>query len=298
MTEPEQTTPDPEPTPDPVVGSADPDPQPDTETPPDADALGAQAEANAVELPSGERLAEVGAIIALRRELKAVKEKAKDGDAAAQRAAELEQQIAELAPMAEAFRAMSAAQSAQAEPAQPAAVDTAGLEELARQLDFYRPDGELDTARAAKFQALIDKTAEAKAQQQVAPLVQQSVRDKAAANIQKALRTVHPVNGDMVDPNILASRFAQIAQQPGGVEVLADEQAVKELWLNSYGLNSLKPRQKAAAAAVTPPVVSDRSGGNAVVGTSPTLDAKDRQVAKEYGLSDAEYLKLAAKMPW
>ena len=298
MSEIDPTPLDDTPPPDPaVVAAADPNPVPDP--PQDAEAIADAAEANALELPSGERLAEVGAIIALRRELKAQKGKAAEADTLRAELDTVRQQAAQMQPMAEAFQALQHAQ-AQAPPAPPAApvVDTAGLEDLARNLDFYAPDGTLDLARATKFQAIIDRTAEAKAQQQVAPLVQQTARDKAAANIQKALRTVHPVNGDAIDPQILTARFAQIAAQPGGVDMLADEQAVKELWLNSYGLYSLRPRAAAAPVAPVAPLVNDRSGGNTVIGTAPTLSAGEKRAAKEAGLTEAEYLKIASKMPW
>lgn len=292
--EPQTDTPQPDPAPDPAVVAA-------PETPPDADpeAAADTAEQDAIEIPTGEKLVPLTALKGVRGKLKETQAKLAEAEAARDELDATRQQLAEVAPLAEAFRALQSAQ--QAQPAAPVApvVDTAGMEELARQLDFYRADGSLDTDRAAKFQTLIDKTAEAKAQQQVAPLVQQSVREKATANIQKALRTVHPVTGDAVDPAILNARFSQIASQPGGIELLANEEAMKELWLNSYGLSSLKPRAaRTAAPVVTAPVVSDHSGGNAVTGTAPTLDDRDRRVAKEYGLSETEYLKIASKMPW
>lgn len=293
MTEPDLTI-QPDAPPDPAV-VASPDP------PPDAEAAADVAESEAIEIPTGEKLVPLTALKGVRGKLKETQARLTAAEAAREELAATRQQLAETAPLADAFRALQAAQQ-QAPPPIPQAppVDTAGMEELARQLDFYRPDGALDLDRAAKFQAIIDKTADARAQQQVAPLVQQSARDKAAANIQKALRTIHPVNGDAVDPQILQARFAQIAAQPGGIEMLADEQAVKELWLNSYGLYSLTPRQstRPPAPVVTAPVVSDHSGGAATTATAPALDDKDRRVAKEYGLSEAEYLKIASKMPW
>lgn len=283
-----------EPPPEPAVVAA-------AEPPPDAEAQADAAEANALEIPTGEKLVPLSALTAVRGKLREAKAQMGDVESVKAELARTKQEAAALAPYADAFRAMQAAQQAQppAQAAEPAP-DTAEVEALARDLDFYKPDGTLDVDRATRMQAMIDRRAAQQAAQSVAPIVQQTARDRAAQNVQMAIKTVHPQTKQGADPAILNALVGQIANQPGGMEMLANPEAVKQVWLNAYALTTLQGTGAAPVAAVTPtvPVVSDRSGGNAVVGTAPTLSSAEKKAAKEAGLSETEYMKIASKMPW
>jgi hypothetical protein len=286
---------------------AEPDAPPVDAAPPiDPDAaLDAVIEANTVELPSGERLAPVepqkNAIIALRRELKEAKQGSKRAEALEAQLAQMQQQLAALQPEADAFRAIRTQALVQPPPTGPTAEDTRELEEVARDYDFYRADGSLDTDRANRHLVRVRKEAEKIAQAQVAPLQRQSLQQQVQSNVQRALATTHPVNGDTVDAGILQALVQQVATQPGGLETLADPEAMKQMWLNAYTLSSLNPARKrseaAPQAAVVPPVVTERSGGAAESKSAP-MSAAERRAAKEMGLSEAAYLKMAAGMKW
>lgn len=268
----------------------------------DAEVAADRAEAEAIEIPTGEKLAPVSAIIGLRQKLKSVKGEA---DTVKAEKARLEAQLQELAPLAEAFRTLQQ-QHQQAPPApiaapSPAPEDTTRLEAIARQFDFYTADGQPDIARAKQVGSFIAEEASRVASAHVAPLQEQRIRENVASNIRAALATKHPKHGDGVDPGVFQSLVQQIVQQPGGMETLADREAVKQLWLNAYALGSLQGGGMAPVAAVpsaaAPPVVTERAGGAG--GPAPvTLSNMERKAMKDLGMSEAEYLKTVAKMPW
>lgn len=291
----------------PVDPTPEPEPAPEAAAPLDPDAvLDATIEANTVELPSGEKLAPVepqkAAIIALRRELKTAKDGSKRAEALESQLAQLQQQMAALAPEAEAFRALRTQSLLQPmAPTGPTPEDTRELEDVARDYDFYKADGSLDTDRANRHLTRVRKEAEKIAQAQVAPLQQQNLHQQMQANVQRALLTKHPKYGDSVDPRVLDAKVRQVLAQPGGLEMLANPEAMKELWLNVYSLSSLDPSRTTSrgvdAAPVVPPTITERSGG-ASSDKPITMSASERKAARNMGLSDGEYLKIAAKMPW
>ena len=147
-----------DPSPESVATEPEPAPAAAAATPEDPDAEFDQAvEAQSVGIPTGERLVPLSAVTRLRERLRTAKADGEDAATLRAKLAEVEAQKRELEPLAGAFRAIQQA-SAQAQPPQPAApaqpspADVAALEDLAKDLDFYRPDGHLDLDRAKRHQ--------------------------------------------------------------------------------------------------------------------------------------------------
>lgn len=290
----------------PVVEAATPDPEPVT----DDAALAAQIEATAVAIPDGERLVPESTLrnvaISYRNKLKEAKQGSPDAVALKAELDRVNAQLQQVTPMAQAFHAIQQAQQHQPQqPQQPAPVEnTADLEDIARDFDFYKADGAPDLDRARRVQARTTKQAEAIAQQQMAPLVNQSLQERAATNIQRMKNT--KLGNEGADPAIIDSLVAQIARQPNGMATLADPESAKHLWVNAYGqtqaMRALKGGQTPAVVPapvvpIPPALVTERSGGQ-TVSQPRVLSPLEKRAAKEAGLSEKDYLDVAKKMPW
>ena len=116
----------------------------------------------AVEVAPGVKMVPLGALQAVREELKQAKP-------LAQRAAQLEQQVAQFAPYVQFLQAhpqlLTPQQPAQAAATPPAPQDDPALVELAKTLDLYTADAKPDTTRAAKIRDLTRAEAKREAQQ-------------------------------------------------------------------------------------------------------------------------------------
>lgn len=306
MNEPMLETPAPEVPAESAPAVAEPVPEPAPEPAARSDAeIAAELDGQTISLPDGDKMVPLSALQEARRQLRQSKTQgaagADDLDRLRQQLTESERRYAEVAPLAEAFRALrdTAAQVPSPAPAPAAPVPPdPELEAIARDFDFYTPDGQLDTTKAQRVQARTQRAAEAMARQQVAPLHEQAMLQQAVRNLARAQATVHPVTKQPADPAVLDRLVETIKRQPNGLATLANEEAVKQLWLNAYALTTLAgPVAPAAPAApTTPPVVTERSGGRAAV-PGASMSARERAAARDAGLSEKEYLDLAKDMP-
>jgi hypothetical protein len=236
-----------------------------------------------------------------RREAKTAKEEAK---AAKEALAKIQGEWQQAAPYVEAAKAILAqpqAQPAPAAPTGPSPEEQRELEEVARDLDFYKTDGSLDLDRATRHQARVLKAAEKIAQQQVAPYAQQAKVNQAQAVLNTVKGWVDPATKEAVDPTILTNLWNRVAQQPGGLETLANQEAAMFIWGQALNLTRWQKAQQGGGAAPAPaqapqapPVFVETSGGG---GTQPSLSSMELRAAKDMGMSPAEYLKAAAKAP-
>jgi hypothetical protein len=209
-------------------------------------------------------------------------------------------------PMAEVARTLL--QQVQQPPAAPVAPqapveDTRELEDIAKDFELYRPDGTVDIDRARKIQHRTMRTAQAVAQAQTQPLVTHTLSQTANTMLSRAMNTTLPGSQDKADPDIVRGYFERVASQPNGLALLANEANVRVLWNQAY-TDTLIRRAQGGGAPQAPkaiekppaPLLVEKSGG----GPQPkfTLNAMEKQVARDMGLTEAEYVKRAGAMPW
>lgn len=300
----------------PAEPAAAPAPEPAVEAAPvasdepatDDPALNQQIAEQAIAVPDGEKLIPESLLrnvaISYRNKLKEAKQGSPEAIALRQQLEATEARLRETEPLAQAFRAIQQAQPQQ--PQQPAPVeDTSELTEIAKDFDFYKPDGALDLDRARRHQDRITRAATQIAQRQTAPLVTHALSAQAQHNIARMKATTHPVTGLKADPRVIDAVVSQLAQQEGGLATLANIESVKHLWSNAYTMSTFDPgfgkataaAESAPAAPASAPVVTERSGGAAPV-SAKGLSASEKRAAKEAGLTEKQYLDIAAGMKW
>lgn len=278
----------------------------DDEPPTDDAALNQQIADQAISVPDGEKLVPESLLrnvaINYRNKLKDAKANSPEALALKQQLDAVQAQLNEAAPLAQAFRAIQQAQpQQQVQQQQQPAEDTSELVEIAKDFDFYRPDGQPDLDRARRVQARTTRQAETIARQQNAPLIQHTLTGQAQQNVARAKATLHPVTKHGADPGILESLISHVARQEGGLATLANPETVKQIWLNAYALTTLRGEAAPAAVvkqeAVTPPVVTERAGG-AVAGQQTALSPAEKRAAKDAGMTEKAYLEVAKGMKW
>ena len=281
-------------------------PAPQPQAPVDEDAaLDAQLEAQAIEIADGDKLVPLSAVTELRQFRNVAKRVTREADRLKTQLEQAQQQLQATAPLAEAFRALQQAQQQQPQapppPAGPTAEDTAELEAIARDFDFYKADGALDLEKAGRVQARETRRAAQIAQQQMQPLVTNSLQERAMHNLARAKATTHPLTKTGADPKILDQLVSRIAAQPNGLATLADPDSMKQLWLNAYALSTFNPQtpapQAQAPAPQTPPLVTEPSGGYNPAVMKPLSD-REKRAARDAGMSDKEYMDIAKGMKW
>lgn len=271
-------------------------------------ALDEALEAQAIEVPDGDKLVPLSAVTNLRQKLKAAKAGTEEAAALKQQLEQAQQQLQATAPLAEAFRALQQAQQHQQQapqpqqPQGPTAEEVSELEEIARDFDFYKVDGTLDVDKAKRVQARESKRAQSIAQAQVQPLVTNTLQQRAVHNLQRAKATTHPVTKQGVDPQILDALAQKIAEQPNGLQTLADPDSMKQLWLNAYALSTFQAQAPAAqtpqpVAQVVAPLLTEAAGGQ-VTGAAKPLSDMEKRAAKEAGLTEKAYQDMAKGMRW
>jgi uncharacterized protein (DUF3084 family) len=265
-------------------------------TEPETDAaLDAALEDQAIEIPDGDKLVPLSAVIALRGRMKEIRGKLDSATTQASKASALEaqlqtlkQQVAELEPYAQAYQVLQ--QTAKPDPVEE---DTTEYQEIARDFDLYTPEGQLDIARAKRVAARERRTAEAVAKAQVAPMQQQAVSSASQAMLGRALVTKGP-SGMSPNPDILRTVWARL--DPA---LTSTQEGALQAWNVAMGYTAATqaPTTAKPAVVVPDPLFTEKAGGRSTP-TTVSLSESDRRAAKEVGLSDAEYLAEAAKMPW
>lgn len=287
---------------DPVTPPADPPPAdpPPADPPPaanlDADAaLDAEVEQSAIDVDGTDKLVPLSAVTKLRERNKALKGEAARVKELEAQAQQFQRQWQEAAPYLQAAQAMIAARQMgpQQQPqAQPEPQDDTEAVELAKDLDLYTPEGKPNVEKARSILARMDKRAGKLAQEQVAPVLQHTAQQQSQVMLARAKATKAP-NGDAPDPGILDQLWA--SSQPA---VTTNPEGAKWLWTIALGLSSMNKKGGTTPAAPPPdpPLYTERSGGQE--GATYRLNDGDKRLAKEYGMTEAEYAKQVAAMPW
>lgn len=209
----------------------------------------------------------------------------------ADRTQELETYVAQNQPYIEVLRQNPGLlRQAPAAPA-PAPVESrteeaADAVEAAKLFDFYKPDGTPDAARGARHLALVRTTAQQIARQEVAPVQQQTARDKSAINFQRALQSKAP-NGAIPNPQVL-----QALWQNSPPEDTANDQYASLLTLMALGADVAQGRAAVTlptvAAPGRPPLVTEAAGdpqGRPRV----SLSDLERDIALSRGVSEQKW---------
>lgn len=260
------------------------------------------ADDDVIEIPTGEKLVPLSALQKARDITKTVKAERDTLKTAAERAAELEadnrrlaEELAQIKPRAQAYDAAVQAQTREPEQTGPTAAEKAELEEVARTLELYTADGNLDIARAAKVQELTRRTAERVSAERVAPIEQRSVQAQAAGMFQRALATVG-ADGVKPDPGVLQDVWRRLDPN-----LTATPEGAVQAWNIALGMTYATGRAKSAAAAkpaaqpLSDPLPTERAGGRDA--NLPTLRESDRRVARDLGMTEKEYAAELASMP-
>lgn len=279
------------------------------QTPPAQDAAPpvvppAEEEPEVLEIPTGEKLVPLSALTGAREALKAAKaerdalkadaSKSAEKDA---RIAELTQAIQQLQPKAQAYDAAVDAQSRQPQkPAEQTPEEKAELEEIARDLDFYKGDGSLDLDRAQRFQAREQKRAERIAAATVAPFEQMNTAQQSNYMLQRALLTKAP-DGSQPDPEVLRTVWERLDRR-----VTSTPEGAAQAFSVALGHSALLGKLKGGKAATTttetipPPLETERAGGKETP-SEISLSDQDRRAARDMGMTDKQYIEELKQMP-
>lgn len=281
---------------------ADPPPPAEPQTAEQEDAaLDKLIEEQAIDLPDGtDKLVPLSAVTTARAKLTEARRQLTEAKAGSAKATELESKVAALEQqLNQALPYVQAYQAALQQPQEPATGPTpeqkAALEEIAKDYDFYKPDGALDLERAGRHQARIRKEAEAIAQQHIAPIQQQTVADRSAAFLASAKLTKAPT-GQQPDAEILETVWSRLDPK-----LTATKEGAIQAWNVALGYSVAmgkavtSAKAPAAKTELPPPLLTERAGGRETAG--PTLTDEDRKFARQQGLSDKEYAEELAKMP-
>jgi hypothetical protein len=238
----------------------------------------AAAEVEAVEV-GGQKYVPLAAVIAERKEKQALKERAGRAD-------QLEQTVNEMRPYVEFLRqnqGLMQRQPAAPAPAQPDA-DPA-VEQLARTLDLYTPEGKPDLTRAGAIRQMMSESARQAAADAVRPVRAQSDQERSAYNYRMAM-TSAPEGVD-VDKGALTTFWQALPP-----DLTADPNVAMLVTLLAAGASSLKGKPAKVVPPANPPLQTEAAGGNQPARRA--LSGIERSVAKERGLTEEAYHKLAS----
>lgn len=283
---------------------AEPVTPPEPQTPEQEDAaLDKLIEEQAIDLPDGtDKLVPLSAVTTARAKLTKAREQLAEAKQGSAKASELETKVAELSQqLNQALPYVQAYQAALQQPQTPPETgqspqERAALEEIAKDYDFYKPDGQLDLDRAGRHQARIRKEAEAIAQQHVAPIQEQNILAYSRHYRQSIKETAAP-DGSRPDPAIVDAICNSLDPK-----LFSDPKGALNVWRVAMG-DSAAYGKLVKAAALTPgaktelppPLLTERAGGRESPG--PTLTEDDKRMARQLGVSDKDYAEELAKMP-
>lgn len=172
-------------------------------------------------------------------------------------------------------------QQRQPEPVQPQQDDPRALE-IAKGLDFYTAEGKPDVARGAAHLRLLREEARAIAAETVQPMVQDTTRQRSAANYQSLLQMKNAAGQPLVTEQALRAVWgtqpADLTAQPEVAAWLAMAALGKETWDKSHTKH----------VPVPPPALeTEGSGGNAR--TRQTISDLEEGIVKERGMTAAKW---------
>lgn len=241
---------------------------------------------DAVEVQPGVKMVPLSALHGVREELKALKP-------VAQKAQQLEQQVAQFAPYVQFLQAHPELLQAQppAQPQAPAPQDDPALVELARTLDLYTADAKPDTARAAKIRDLTRAEAQAVAQQTIQPIQEGTWEQAAAQNLTWMVGQKDAFGRPLEEAYVVESVRSIYGALPRGeaLRVLADKRVAELITDIAVSRQSRGKAYTAPPAAPTSPALHVESAG----GSTPVNVSEDH--TKRLGVSHDKYVASAKR---
>lgn len=261
----------------PIKATQEPPPQapPEEEDHPDA-----------VEVQPGVKMVPLSALHGVREELKALKP-------VAQKAQQLEQQVAQFAPYVQFLQAhpelLTPTQPQPATPQAPAPQDDPALVELARTLDLYTADAKPDTVRAAKIRDLTRAEAQTVAQQTVQPIQEGAWEQGAAHNLTWMINQKDAFGRPLEESYVIESVRSIYGSLPRGeaLRVLADKRVAELITDIAVSRQSRGKAYTAPPQAPTAPALHVESAG----GATPVNVSEDH--TKRLGVSHDKYVAAA-----
>lgn len=243
-----------------------------------ADPNAAPAEVDAVEV-GGQKYVPLSAVQKERERRQTAEARATDTDA-------LRRQVDESRPYVEFLKAHPELLRPQAPP-EPVAnpQDDPLLVELAQSLDFYTPDGKIDTGRAAKHLKIVQSTAQQIANQAIQPWANATAQERSAANFQQAVAwkdaSGQPIFKTQAEVNMLRQAWSNLPAAS-----TADPQVAATLVATVAGVGRLQQPARVAPAP-NAPLVSEASGGRTQ--QPQRMSEMEHRIAKERGLTDKDW---------
>lgn len=270
---------------------------------PTVDSLDADLETHAIDIPDGDRLVPLSVVTALREKARSLKEGAERAATLETEVQALKSEAARINPVLEAAKALVAQAQAQAQqptqgPQQDPPEAVAEQEAVARDLDLWKQDGTPDLERAKRVIARERANATAAAQQATAPLIVQNLVSQARANLARA-KVTKDADGNGPDPAVLDELFGRLGQSIDGLRMLASPENARHVWNQAYAMSRTtgekKPNLPPAPPAPKAPLHVEQAGGRS--GPAIAMNAGDKAVARDLGLTDKQYQETLAKMP-
>lgn len=269
-------------------------PAENTEAPPPTQDAAPPAEEDdhpeAVEFQPGVKYVPVGALKAVRDELKALKPQA-------QRAQQLEAEAAENRGIVEFIKANpQILHPQQPAPRQALPPDSdPALVQIAKTLDLYTTDGKPDVQRAQIVRNMTRAEAQAVAQQAIAPIEASTYEARAAQNIQEIMGTT--VAGKPIEQQYLVQALRTITTQvprSEAMRILADPTVKEVVRQNAAGLQALAQGAAPPPKAPLPPVLQTETAGGSGE-TTYELPESSKRLARAAGIKESDFAARAKK---
>lgn len=237
--------------------------------------------------PESVDLADQGRVRALLGELSRTRGIVRELKPKAERATQLEQQVAQMLPTVQFVQQNPQLFQRQAAPAQvtpQAQAPDPEVVEWAQTFSLYKADGTLDLDTAAKSLSIADRRAERKAQTAVQPMRASAAQQASHANFQHVMANLKDADG-----NPPSQQHLQAVWNAVGVEATADLNVASMLGLMAIGADRTL-KKSPIQPPVNPPVFTEPSGGTPRA--KVTLSPLEENLAKERGKSAAQWGEL------
>lgn len=164
--------------------------------------------------------------------------------------------------------------------------------EYARDLDLFKSDGTPDVDRAQRLASRQSALAEKQAQAQVAPLVQQTARERSNAFFQQYAAMKDKAGQPMVDPQILRDVWLwappELSSQPNVAQVLFNQAVAQSVMSGKYKGFAVAPQ-----APPPPPVHSEGLGGGSGGKVEPS--AFERRAMDAAGMNAKDWSEASGR---